>query len=309
MAASLLSRLPSVRGRYLSHVPLAPTLWFRVGGVAEVTFKPADLEDLCFFLQHKPADIPLSVIGVGSNILVRDGGVPGVVLRLGRGFTDLRIDGDLIHVGAAVLDRTLALCSVEASLTGFEFLCGIPGTLGGALRMNAGAYGSEISQVLVEARAVDPKGKLHFLMPEDMNLTYRHCGVPKDWIFVGATLRGMAGNSLESAEKIKELLKTRETTQPVHSRTGGSTFANPEGLSAWKLIDQAGCRGLQIGAARMSDLHCNFMINTGGATAEDLEALGEEVQRRVLETSGFSLRWEIERLGTRLCVTPALSTK
>ncbi len=297
LSEDLKSRLPIIRGRYLFDVPLAPVLWFQVGGCADVTFKPADLEDLCFFLKNKPADLPVSVIGVGSNLLVRDGGVPGVVIRLGRGFTELRIEDTQVHVGAAVLDRTVALYTAEEGITGLEFLCGIPGTIGGALRMNAGCYGSEIAQVLVHALAVDPQGTVHQLAPEEMGLSYRHCDVPKDWIFVGACLRGEKGEALESQEKIKTLLETREKTQPIHSRTGGSTFANPEGLSAWKLIDQAGCRGLQIGGARMSDLHCNFMLNTGGATAQDLEALGEEVRRRVLAESGVELRWEIERVG------------
>ena len=296
---TLQPHLPKVRGRYLFNVPLAPTMWFRVGGEADVTFKPADLDDLCFFLQNKPADLPVSVIGVGSNLLVRDGGVPGVVVRLGRGFTELRIEDTYVHVGAAVLDRTVALFTAEEGISGLEFLCGIPGTIGGALRMNAGCYGSEISQVLVEALVVDPTGTLHRLKPEEMGLTYRHCTVPKDWIFVGACLKGEKGSPLQSQEKIKTLLETREQTQPIHSRTGGSTFANPKGGKAWELIDEAGCRGLQIGGARMSDLHCNFMLNTGGATAHDLESLGEEVRKRVLEDSGVELRWEIERMGER----------
>jgi len=292
-------RLPTVRGRYLFDVPLAPTMWFRVGGIAEVVFKPADLEDLCFFLLHKPSDIPVSVIGVGSNLLVRDGGVPGVVVRLGGAFGKTHVEGNHIRAGAAALDRTVALLSAEAGLTGLEFLCGIPGTIGGALRMNAGCYGSEMAQVLVSAVAVDSQGIVHTLTPSEMGFSYRHCDIPKEWIFVEACLQGTSGDPEKIHEKINALLETREATQPVHSRTGGSTFANPEGMSSWKLIDDAGCRGLQIGGARMSDLHCNFMINTGGATAQDLETLGEEVKKRVLATSGVELRWEIERLGEK----------
>ncbi len=289
--------LPKVRGRYLFDVPLASTTWFRVGGAAQVTFKPADLQDLCFFLKNRPKDLPLHVIGVGSNLLVRDGGVDGVVVRLGQGFTGIHVGESTIDVGAAVLDRNLASLSCEEGLEGFEFLCGIPGTIGGALRMNAGAYGSDMSQILTYALAVDPKGVVHRLTLEDLCLSYRHCALPKDWIFVGAQLKGQRGDAAKIKEKIASFLLERERTQPVTSRTGGSTFANPEGAKAWELIDQAGCRGLTKGGAMMSELHCNFMINTGKATAADLENLGEEVRQRVLSTTGVELRWEIEKIG------------
>lgn len=289
--------LPQVRGRYLFDVPLASTTWFRVGGPAQVTYKPADIQDLCFFLSNRPKDLPIHVMGVGSNILVRDGGVEGVVIRLGQAFTNIYINDTVIDVGAAVLDRNLATLSSEAGIAGFEFLCGIPGTIGGALRMNAGAYGSDISQILLHAIAIDPKGCIHRLMPQDLGLSNRHCDLPKDWIFIGARLKGQVGDVKEIERKMSSFLSERECTQPVKSRTGGSTFVNPEGLKAWELIDKAGCRGLKKGGAMISDLHCNFMINTGGATAADLEALGEEVRRRVLETSGVDLRWEIERIG------------
>lgn len=289
--------LPKVRGRYLFHVPLAPVTWFRVGGPAQVTFKPADVQDLCFFLQNRPAELPVHIIGVGSNLLVRDGGVEGVVVRLGQGFTNININQTTIDVGAAVLDRTIATLSCEEGISGFEFLCGIPGTIGGALRMNAGAYGSDISQVLLSALVADPKGQLHHLTPQELGFGYRHCDLPKDWIFIGARLKGCAGNATEIGEKISSFLAERERTQPIKSRTGGSTFANPEGGKAWELIDKADCRGLKKGGAMMSDLHCNFMINTGNATASDLEALGDEVRQRVLTTTGVELRWEIERIG------------
>lgn len=289
--------LPKVRGRYLFDVPLAPTMWFRVGGPAQVTFKPADLQDLCFFLKNKPKDLPLTTIGVGSNLLVRDGGIKGVVVRLGQAFTNFHIDETVLDVGAALLDRNVATLACDEGITGFEFLCGIPGTIGGALRMNAGAYGSDISEILVYALAIDSKGTLHRLTAQELGLSYRHCQLPKDWIFVGARLKGKKGNSSEIHEKMTSFLKERERTQPVKSRTGGSTFANPEGVKAWELIDKAGCRGLKKGRAMMSELHCNFMINTNTATAADLEALGEDVRQRVLSNSGINLRWEIERIG------------
>ncbi len=291
--------LPKVRGRYLFDVPLAPTTWFRVGGPAQVTFKPADIQDLCFFLKNRPKNLPLYVIGVGSNLLIRDEGIEGVVIRLGQGFTNVYVEKNRIDVGAAVLDRNVASLMCDAGISGFEFLCGIPGTIGGALRMNAGAYGSDISQILVYAFVVDPQGKCYRLSPEALGLKYRHCDLPKDWIFVGAQFRGDEGNAKEIQDKITSLLAQREFTQPVKSRTGGSTFANPEGpTKAWELIERAGCRGLKRGGAMMSELHCNFMINTGTATAADLETLGEEVKQRVLAKTGVELRWEIERMGT-----------
>lgn len=290
-------RLPNVRGRYLFNVPLAPITWFRVGGLAQLTFKPADIQDLCFFLQNRPADLPFHVMGVGSNLLVRDGGIEGVVVRLGQGFTNMYVNETTIDVGGGVLDRNVSSLSCEAEISGFEFLCGIPGTIGGALRMNAGAYGADISQILVYALVVDPKGKLHRLTPQDLGLSYRHCDLPKDWIFVGARLKGDVGRAQDIQDKISSFLAERERTQPVKLRTGGSTFANPEGTKAWELIEKAGCRGLKKGGAMMSELHCNFMINTGTATASDLEALGEEVRQRVLAATGIELKWEIERMG------------
>lgn len=290
-------RLPNVRGRYLFNVPLAPITWFRVGGLAQLTFKPADIQDLCFFLQNRPGDLPFHVMGVGSNLLVRDGGIEGVVVRLGQGFTNMYVNETTIDVGAGVLDRNVSSLSCEAEISGFEFLCGIPGTIGGALRMNAGAYGADISQILVYALVVDPKGKLHRLTPQDLGLSYRHCDLPKDWIFVGARLKGDVGRAQDIQDKISSFLAERERTQPVKLRTGGSTFANPEGTKAWELIEKAGCRGLKKGGAMMSELHCNFMINTGTATASDLEALGEEVRQRVLAATGIELKWEIERMG------------
>ena len=297
--AALLPHLPQVRGRYQVDVPLSSHTWFRVGGKADVVFKPADHEDLALFLKHKPTHVPYAILGVGSNILVRDGGFSGVVIRLGPAFAQIIIhDDNTIDVGAGALDRTLACRAADRGCTGFEFLSGIPGMMGGALRMNAGAYGTEIKDRFVFATAIDPKGRLHRLSASDMGFSYRHSDIPKDWIFIAARLQGEAGDSATIHTAMETLLASRDAAQPVRARTGGSTFANPQDLSAWKLIDQAGCRGLQRGGAQVSSKHCNFLINTGSATATDLEDLGNEVQKRVFETSGVMLRWEIERIGS-----------
>ena len=291
------TQLPQIRGRYTFDAPLAPTTWFRVGGNADVLFKPADLEDLQHFLQQCPATLPVMTIGVASNLLVRDGGVEGVVIRLGGGFAEIEPEGEQIRVGAAALDVNLALAAQLAGIAGLEFLTGIPGTLGGALRMNAGCYGREIKDVLVSCRALDRRGQLHTLTPADLHLTYRHCGVPDDWIFVDAVLRGSADTPEAIAARMQDIQAKREASQPIRTRTGGSTFANPPGESAWKLIDAAGCRGLMVGGAQVSEKHCNFLINTGTASASDLENLGEQVKNRVKATSGIELRWEIRRIG------------
>ncbi|AIL12699.1 UDP-N-acetylenolpyruvoylglucosamine reductase [Candidatus Paracaedimonas acanthamoebae] len=293
---TIIEKLPSIRGRYTEGPELSRLTWFRVGGPAEVLYKPADLEDLSFFLKHKTKEIPALTIGVGSNLLIRDGGIPGVVVRL-QGFNNIVVQGNEIEVGAGVLDRTLALVAQEEGLQNLEFLAGIPGTIGGALRMNAGCYGIEIKDILVSALAVDNQGKIHKLTPEDMGFSYRHCKIPQDWIFVGARFKAKSGDSQEIAARMEKLLTEREDAQPVKSRTGGSTFANPEGYKAWELIDKAGGRGLKIGGAQVSEKHCNFLINTGDATAEDLELLGETIRARVLENSGIDLRWEIVRMG------------
>lgn len=301
-SAHLIDRLPPVRGRYSEDVRLADVTWFRVGGQAEVVFRPADISDLAAFLQGTPEDIPVTVIGVGSNLLVRDGGVKGVVVRLGRGFAEVRVEKDTLHVGAAALDINVALAAQQAGITGLEFLRGIPGSIGGALRMNAGAYHREISDILISAEALDRAGTHHQFSAADLHLSYRHCGLPDGFIFTRALLRGTLGDAAAIAARMAAITTAREETQPVRSRTGGSTFANPtdpkaEGRKAWELIDAAGCRGLRIGAAQVSELHCNFLINTGGATARDLEALGEEVRRRVAERFGVRLVWEIQRIG------------
>ena len=319
----LIHELPKTRGRYRENADLSKSNWFGVGGVAEVLFKPEDAEDLAAFLRGKPADVAVTIIGVGSNLIVRDGGIKGVVIRLGRGFSGCELietkhlteqgearsvghslgsrgEGSpikIIKAGAACLDIHVAELAAEYGLTGLEFLSGIPGTIGGALRMNGGAYGSDIAQVLVEAEAIDAQGNLHQLKPEDLHYSYRHSGAPEDWIFISCILRGTAGDKTEIAARMAEIKQQREASQPVRSRTGGSTFKNPEGHKAWALIDAAGCRGLRIGDAQVSELHCNFLINHGNATAAELEALGEEVKRRVREHSGVELEWEIKRVG------------
>lgn len=297
MTGTLINKLPNVRGRYTENGSLSKTTWFRVGGPAEVVFKPADVEDLRLFMKEKPKDVPVQVIGVGSNLLVRDGGVKGVVIRLGKGFSSIYVDGNTIEVGAAVHDRNVAITSQEEGIGGLEFFCGIPGTVGGALRMNAGCYGTEVKDVLRSAKAMDSQGNIHVLTPEECGFSYRKSSVPKDWIFLSASFEGHASTSEAVGKKIDEMLSQRESSQPVKSRTGGSTFANPDGHKAWELIDKAGCRGLTVGGAQMSEMHCNFMINTGTATATDLEQLGETVRSRVKETSGVDLRWEIQRIG------------
>jgi UDP-N-acetylmuramate dehydrogenase len=300
----LIDRLPAVRGRLSGNAPLAPVTWFRVGGAAEVLFRPADAEDLAAFVAAKPADVPLTVIGVGSNLLVRDGGVPGVVVRLGRGFAGIEARDGAVACGAAALDLNVALFARDASLAGLEFLSGIPGTIGGALRMNAGAYGREVSDVLVDAEAIDPAGARRVLPARELGLSYRHCALPEDWIFTAARLRAAPGDQAAIQARIAEIQAARESSQPIRTRTGGSTFANPTdpragGRKAWELIDLAGCRGLRRGGAQVSEKHCNFLINADGATAQDIEDLGEEVRARVAERFGVTLRWEIRRIGLR----------
>jgi len=289
--------LPNVRGNYRFDAPLAGTNWFGVGGAAEILFKPEDAADLAKFLKEKPAELALTVIGVGSNLIVRDGGLDGVVIRLGRGFTDLSLDGDVVSAGAALLDLHLAQWSATQGRAGLEFFSGIPGTIGGALAMNAGAYARETKDVLLRAEAVTPEGEIVTLSPGDMNYSYRHYGGPKGLIFTRGWFSTTADDSATIEARITEIQQKRASTQPIRERTGGSSFKNPEGYKAWELIDAAGCRGLTIGGAQMSELHCNFMINTGNATAADLEALGEEVRARVLKHSGISLEWEIKRIG------------
>ena len=293
----LLDRLPTVRGRYSEDAALHRITWFRVGGPAEVLFRPLDQDDLAAFLAAVPADVPVMALGVGSNLLVRDGGVAGVVIRLGRGFAALETAGDRVIAGAMALDLGAAKTAARAGIAGLEFLSGVPGTIGGALRMNAGAFGSDMASVLIEATAIDRDGREHCLGRDDMGFAYRSSAVPEDWIFTAATLQGAPGDEPEIAARMADIADLREASQPLRSRTGGSTFKNPEGASAWELIEAAGCRGLVRGGAMVSDKHCNFLINTGSASAADIEGLGEEVRRRVSETCGVTLEWEIKRVG------------
>jgi UDP-N-acetylmuramate dehydrogenase len=296
-ASSLLSRLPPVRGKLRENADLAKANWFQAGGPAEVLFRPEDTQDLADFIARKPSGIAVTVLGVGSNVLVRDGGVDGVVIRLGRGFASAQVEGGRLIVGAGCLNSNAVTAAKEYGIGGLEFLSGIPGSIGGALAMNAGAYGMETAQVLMEAEAVDPQGNSHILNPRDMHYSYRHCGLPEGWIFTRAVLQGKTEDPGVIAARMEEISVQRSSTQPVRSRTGGSTFKNPPGHKAWQLIDAAGCRGLAAGSAQMSELHCNFMINTGSATARDLEALGEEVCKRVFNHSGILLEWEIRIIG------------
>jgi UDP-N-acetylmuramate dehydrogenase len=294
---SLIARLPRVRGRYRENADLARITWFRVGGPAEMMFRPEDAEDLAAFLRACPADVPVTVIGVGSNVLIRDGGVPGVVIRLGRAFATLEAEGTDMIVGAGALDANVARAAADAGIAGLEFLAGIPGTIGGALRMNGGAYGREMKDVLVSAQAVGPNGAIRELSAADMGFGYRHAGVAPDLIFTRARLRSHEGARADIAARIKEIQDARAATQPIRTRTGGSTFKNPPGHKAWELIDAAGCRGLVLGDAQVSEKHCNFLINHGNASAADIEALGEDVRRRVKAASGITLEWEIRIIG------------
>jgi UDP-N-acetylmuramate dehydrogenase len=289
--------LPPVRGTYAENAPLKDLVWFRAGGNAEILFRPADVDDLATFLAAKSADTRVSVIGVGSNLLVRDGGIPGVVIRLPGAFGKIAIEGLRVRVGAAALDAAVARASADAGIGGLEFLRGIPGTVGGALRMNAGCYGREIKDIFVEATAIDGKGNKHTLKAADMGFVYRKSSVPDDFIFVEAVFDGMKDDPAAVKARMNALVEQRESTQPVKSKTGGSTFKNPPGHKAWELIDKAGCRGLMHGAAQVSEKHCNFLINTGDATAADIEGLGQDVQARVKEKFGVELVWEIKRVG------------
>jgi UDP-N-acetylmuramate dehydrogenase len=296
----LIDRLPSVQGRYEESVPLAKHTWFRVGGPVDVLFHPANEMDLQTFMAAKPQDVPVTMLGVGSNMLVRDGGVRGVAIRLGRAFSDIVVDDLTITAGAGATDISIAAAARDAEIAGLEFFRGVPGTIGGALRMNAGAYGADIKDIIVSARALDTEGNIRELDTNALGFSYRHSAVAEDWIFMSATLRGTSGKREDIAERMAAIQAEREETQPLRTPTGGSTFKNPEGIKAWQLIEQAGCRGLRRGGAMVSEKHCNFLINTGEANAADLEGLGEEIRRRVFDHAGVTLEWEIRRLGEHL---------
>jgi UDP-N-acetylmuramate dehydrogenase len=297
ITAELKASMPQLRGRLLANQALKDLTWFRVGGPAQILFMPEDEADLACLLERLPSDVPVCIIGLGSNLIVRDGGVPGVVVRLGRGFAGIAIEGDRVRSGAAVPDLKVAQAAQEAGIGGLAFFRGIPGAIGGALRMNGGAYGRETKDVLLEARGVDRQGRVRVFGNADMGFAYRHCGVPEDVIFTQALFSGAPRNPQTIQAEMQAITQAREATQPVKSRTGGSTFKNPPGRKAWQLIEAAGCRGLKRGDAQVSEMHCNFLINLGNASAADIENLGELVRHRVKETSGVELEWEIRRIG------------
>ena len=299
ITGDLKAAMPDLRGRVMANVALADVTWFRAGGPAQVLFSPTDEQDLAYFLSRLPTDIPVTVIGLGSNLIVRDGGVPGVVIRLGgRGFGTISVeDGYRVRSGSAVPDVKVARAAADVSIDGLAFYRGIPGSIGGALRMNAGAHGGETTDVLIEARGVNRQGAIRVFTHADMGFTYRHSSAPADVIFTEALFQGRAGDQKAILAEMDRVTEAREAAQPIRERTGGSTFKNPPGGKAWKAIDAAGCRGLTMGDAQVSEMHCNFLINRGKARASDIEALGEEVRRRVREHSGIELDWEIKRIG------------
>jgi UDP-N-acetylmuramate dehydrogenase len=301
ISAQITELAPQLRGRVSANEPLAPYTWFRVGGPAQILFMPADEADLAYFLARLPRDISVTVIGLGSNLIIRDGGVEGVVIRLSaKGFGEITLEGDRrLRVGAAVPDVKAARAAAEAGIAGLAFYRGIPGAIGGALRMNAGAHGGETKDALIEARGVDRAGHIRIFSNADMGYAYRHSAAPEDVIFTQATFQGRPGDPKEILHEMALITAAREASQPIKEKTGGSTFKNPQGHKAWQLIDAAGCRGLAVGDAQVSEMHCNFLINRGNATAADIETLGETVRRRVLEASGVDLYWEIKRIGVR----------
>ena len=301
LTGDLRARMPDLRGRLIANAAMADITWFRVGGPAQVLFTPADEADLAYFLARLGPELPVFVVGLGSNLLVRDGGIAGIVVRLARGFSAIEAEpGHRIRTGTAVPDVKVARAAADAGIAGLAFYRGIPGSIGGALRMNAGAHGRETKDCLVAARAVDRQGQIHVLTLADMGFTYRHCGLPSDWIFTEATYQGHPGAPADIVKVMDEVAQYREANQPIKERTGGSTFKNPLGHSAWKLIDAAGMRGKRIGGAKVSEMHCNFLINDQGATGEDVETLGETVRARVQSQSGVQLEWEIIRIGQPL---------
>jgi len=302
----LKAAMPALRGRLLANQPLAELTWFRVGGPAQVLFMPSDEDDLAYFLKALPKQIAVTVVGVGSNLIVRDGGLPGVVIRLSpRGFGESSASGDIVSAGSAALDKRVAETAASANIGGLEFFFGIPGSIGGALRMNAGANGAETKDVLIEATGIGRDGTKHRFTNADMKFVYRNSGVDPSIIFTAARFRGIIAAPEAIRARMNEVQTHRETAQPIREKTGGSTFKNPPGNSAWKLIDAAGCRGLRVGGAQVSEMHCNFLINTGDATACDIETLGETVRARVRQNSGIELHWEIKRLGIESGMVPS----
>ena len=289
-------RLPDVRGSYKKHVVMAPYTWFRVGGATTV-FRPQDHEDLRQFLLQNSEEVPVTIIGAASNILIRDGGIPGIVIRLGKNFASINFNSDSVRIGAALPNGIAARLALKEGYSGLEFLSGIPGTIGGGLRMNAGAYGKEVKDILTEAEVVDSTGNFKVLSLEEMEMSYRHCGVPKDYIFLSGLFKIGRDVPSDIQRKLDEIKARRLESQPITERTGGSTFKNPKGYKAWELIEMAGCRGVSVGGAMVSEQHCNFLVNTGNANATDLENLGNLVQKKVQDSTGIELEWEIKLLG------------
>jgi UDP-N-acetylmuramate dehydrogenase len=302
------AQAPKLRGRLTADAAVAEAIWFRVGGPAEALFSPADEDDLAYVLSAMPREIPVTTIGLGSNLIVRDGGIPGLVIRLGgRAFGAVKIaDGERVVAGAAAPDLYVAKAAAKAGVDGLAFLRGVPGSIGGALVMNAGAHGGEVRDALIEAHGIDRSGEKRVFANAEMGFAYRHSSAPDDIVFTGAVFQGRTGDPATIEAEMERITRAREASQPIREKTGGSTFKNPPGFRAWELIDKAGCRGLRVGGAEVSTMHCNFLINTGEATAADLEALGEEVRGRVLETCGVKLEWEIKRIGVALGSEPRL---
>jgi UDP-N-acetylmuramate dehydrogenase len=296
------ARAPKLRGRLVADAPIAEATWFRVGGPAEALFSPADEDDLAYLLSALPREIPVTTIGLGSNLIVRDGGIPGLIIRLGgRAFGAVEIADDCrVVAGAAAPDQFVAKAAAKAGVDGVAFLRGVPGSIGGALVMNAGAHGGEVKDTLIEAHGIDRAGAKRVFSNTEMGFAYRRSSAPDDIVFTTATFQGRPGNAAAIEAEMERITRAREASQPVREKTGGSTFKNPLAMKAWELIDKAGCRGLSLGGAQVSTMHCNFLINTGQATSGDLEALGEEVKRRVFETTGVALEWEIKRIGVPL---------
>jgi UDP-N-acetylmuramate dehydrogenase len=298
ITADLKARMPELRGRLAANQDMAPLTWFRVGGPAQVLFTPTDEDDLAYFLAKLPEQISVYPVGLGSNLIVRDGGIPGVVVRLSpRAFGEVIARDDTVRAGAIALDKRVAEVAAAANISGLEFLFGIPGSVGGALRMNGGANGGETKDVLVEARGVTRQGERKTFSNADMKFVYRNSGVEEGIIFTSALFRGRIAEPQAIRERMHEVQQHREAAQPIREKTGGSTFKNPPGHSAWKLIDAAGCRGLSFGGAQVSTMHCNFLINTGNASGHDIEALGETIRARVQANCGIELQWEIKRIG------------
>lgn len=298
--SKIIDLLPEVRGDYIENAKLSKHTWFGVGGPAEVLFLPKDADDLKTFLMRKPEVVPLTIIGGGSNLLIRDGGIPGVVIKLdAKAFQQVEINGTEITVGAGMKNAELKKVFLENNIGGLEFICSVPGRIGGLLRTNAGCFGKCTSDVFVRAHIMNDWGEVYEVGAEDFNFAYRSSMFPEDWIILNATFKGVNASAEEIKKTLDEHIAYRKAHQPINKKTAGSTFKNPEGLAAWKLIKEAGCTGLKVGGAEVSDIHCNFLINSGQATAEDIEKLGELIVEKVKEKTAITLEWEVRRMGVK----------